>query len=65
VAGTEEVVDGMEEVDGMGEVDGMVEVGEVAAGMVDTTAVAGIGMRGIIDGTAAGAGGEAVGIRGG
>jgi hypothetical protein len=43
-----------------------VVVGTVAAaGMVDTTAVAGIGMRGITDGTAAGAGGEAVGIRGG
>jgi hypothetical protein len=40
------------------------EVGEVAAGMADTTTVADIGMRGIIDGTAIGAGGEAVGTRG-
>jgi hypothetical protein len=59
VAGTEEAVDGTEAVDGM------VAVGEVAAGMADTTGVAGIGMRGIIDGTAAGAGGEEVGTRGG
>ena len=59
MAGTEEAVDGMVAVDGME------EVGEVAAGMVDTTAVAGIGMRDIIDGTAAGAGGEVVGTRGG
>ena len=40
------------------------EVGEVAAGMADTTTVAGIGSGGIIDGTAIGAGGEAVGTRG-
>ena len=51
--------------DGMEAVDGMVADGEVADGMEDTTAVAGIGMPGIIDGTAAGVGGEVVGTRGG
>jgi hypothetical protein len=43
----------------------MEEVGEVAAGMADTTAVAGTGMLATIDGTAAGAGGAAVLTRGG
>ena len=44
---------------------GAAVAGMAVVGTVDTTVVAGTGMRGIIDGTAAGAGGEAVGTRGG